>query len=139
MAKTRERISDVRPYVERAMKDEDLRDNVLTALAAAREVYGELLGDRGVAGIASRVASDKDVQDNLRTAVDELREAADRFQGKKKDHGGRNTTLMFALITLGVLFNPMTGPGTRKWIKERIFGPSDDFSYSDGNSPSSTQ
>ncbi len=137
MAKTRDRLSDVRPYVERAMKDEDLRDNVLTALAAAREVYGELLGDRGVAGIASRVASDTDVQDNLRTAVDELREAADRFQGKK-DNGGRNTTLVLALVTLGVLFNPMTGPGTRKWIKERIFGPSDDFSYSDGNSPSST-
>lgn len=134
MAHTRDRIGDVKPYVERAMKDEDLRDNVLTAFAAAREVYNELLGDRGVTGIASRVASSKDVQGNLRTAVEELREASDRLQGRE-DHGGRNTFLLVTGITLGLLFNPMTGPATRKWVKDKIFGPSDEFTYG-GNSSS---
>ena len=32
----------MRPYVERAVKDEDVRDNVLAAFQAAREVYNEL-------------------------------------------------------------------------------------------------
>jgi len=132
MANTRDRIGDVKPYVERAMKDEDLRENVLTAFAAAREVYNELLGDRGVTGIASRVASSKDVQENLRTAVDELREASDRLQGRK-DHGGRNKILLLTGLTLAILFNPMTGPPTRKWVKDKVFGPSDEFSYG-GNS-----
>lgn len=137
MAKTKERISDVKPYVERAMKDEDLRDNVMAAFAAAREVYNELLGDRGVTGIASRVATDKDVQDNLKTAVDELRQAADRFQGKEA-HKSRNSMVLLAGITIGILFNPMTGPSTRKWIKEKVLGPSDDdFTYG-GNSSSSS-
>ena len=134
MAKTKDRISDVRPYVERAMKDEDLRDNVVTAFAAAREVYNELLGDRGVTGIASRVATDEDIQKNLKKAVDELRAASDRIQGKQ-DHGGRNTTLLLAGITLGILFNPVTGPSTRNWLKDKIFGPSDDFTYGGNGSP----
>ena len=138
MAKTKERISDVRPYVERAIKDEDLRDNVVTAFAAAREVYNELLGDRGVTGIASRVATDEDIQKNLKKAVDELRTAADRLQGKE-DHSGRNTMLLLAGITLGILFNPVTGPSTRKWMKDKILGPSDDFTYGGGNnSPQTT-
>lgn len=133
MAKTKDRIQDVRPYVERAVKDEDVRDNVLAAFQAAREVYNELVGDRGVTTIASRVATDKDIQDKLREAVDDLRAAADRVQGKE-DHGGRNTMLLMMGITLGILFNPMTGPATRQWLKEKVLGPSDDFTYSGGGS-----
>ena len=138
MAKTKERLSDVKPYVDRALKDEDLRDNVVTAFHAAREVYNELIGDRGVTGIASRVASDKDIQENLKKTIDELREAADRLQGKE-DHTGRNTMLLLAGIMLGILFNPVTGTATRSWLKERIFGPSDDFTYGGDGSPTSTQ
>ena len=137
MAKTKDRISDVKPYVERAIKDEDLRDNVVTAFAAAREVYNDLVGDRGVTGIASRVATDEDIQKNLKKAVDELRTAADRLQGKE-DHGGRNTMLLLAGITLGILFNPVTGPSTRKWMKDKILGPSDDFTYGGGNNSPQT-
>jgi deoxyribodipyrimidine photolyase-like uncharacterized protein len=130
---TKDKISEVRPYVERAMKDEELRDNVLSAFAAAREVYKELLGDRGVTGIASRVASDKDVQDKLREAVDELKHASTRLQGKD-EHKTRNSMLLLTGITIGILYNPMTGPQTRQWLKERVFGPEEDFTYSGGTS-----
>jgi hypothetical protein len=137
MAKTKDKVIDqagnVKPYIERAMKDEDLRENVMTAFAAAKEVYDELIGNRGVTTVAKRVATDKDMQENLRKALDELREAADRIQGKK-DHGGRNSTLLLAGITLGILFNPMTGAQTRKWVSDKIFGSSDDFTYGGDNS-----
>ena len=137
MAKTKDKVSDaadtVKPYVERAMKDEDLRDNVKAAFQAARDVYDELIGQRGVTTVAARVATDKDIQERLRDAVDELREAADRIQGKK-EHGGRNTTLLIAGIALGILFNPITGPATRKWVSDVIFGGDDDFTYSSGSS-----
>jgi hypothetical protein len=137
MTKTKDRIQDVRPYVERAVKDEDVRDNVLAAFQAAREVYNELIGDRGVTSIASRVATDKDVQDKLKEAIDDLRSAADRVQGKK-DHSSRNSMLLLTGITLGILFNPMTGPATRQWLKEKVLGPSDDFTYSGGGNSSTT-
>lgn len=117
--------------MERALRDEDLRDNVKSAFQAAREVYDELIGNRGVTTVATRVATDKEIQDKLKEAVDELREAADRFQGKK-DHGGRNATLLMAGIALGILFNPITGPSTRKFIADSLFGGGDDFTYDSG-------
>ena len=131
--KAAEKVQEVKPYVERALKDEDLRDNLKSAFEAAREVYAELIGDRGMTGVASKVATDKDIQDNLKRALDELREAGDRVRGKE-DHTGRNATLLLTGITLGILFNPVTGPATRNWLKDRVFGSDDEFGYSSESS-----
>jgi hypothetical protein len=133
MARTKDKLMDradeVKPYVDRALHDEDLRDNLKEAFAAAREVYSELMGGRGAFGAATRIATDKDIQDNLKKALDELRDAADRVQGKE-DHAARNRMLLLAGITAGILFNPMTGPQTRKWLMDKILGGSDDYDYS---------
>ncbi len=126
--KAKERIEDVRPYVERALKDDDLRDNLKSAFEAARNVYAELIGDRGMTGIATRVASDKEIQENLKKTVEELRTAADRVQGKK-DHATRNAMLLLTGLTIGILYNPATGPQTRQWLKEKVLGPDEDFTY----------
>ena len=134
MAKTRERVSDVKPYVERAIKDDEFRDNLKNAFFAARGVYDELMGPRGVSGKAVRVASDKDIRDNLRSAIDDLRNAADRIQ-KGPSHKGRNLLLVSG-IAIGIfLFNPMTGADARRWLKESVFGEEDEFGYQ-GNSGS---
>jgi hypothetical protein len=136
MAKTKDKVFDraggARPYIERAMKDEELRQNVRNAFESARSVYNELLGGRGAIPVAARVATDKEIQDRLREAIDELRQAADRVQGKK-DHGARNSVLLLTGIALGILFNPVTGPQTRKWLSDAMFGSSDEFTYQGGN------
>jgi hypothetical protein len=140
MTKTRDKVSDatanVKPYIERAMKDEQLRDDVLSAFATAKELYNELIGGRGAVTLATRVATDDDIRDKLKDAVDDLRSAADRLQGKQ-EHKSRNTGLLIAGIALGILFNPVTGPETRRWLKEMISG-GDDFSgsYSGGSGSS---
>jgi len=132
MAKTN--VSDVKPYVERAIKDEEFRDNLKNAFVAARDVYDELMGPRGVSGKAARVASDKDTRENLRSAIEELRSAADRIQ-RGPTHKGRNLLLVTG-IALGILlFNPLTGSDTRKWLKDTVLGEEDDFGYQ-GNSSS---
>jgi hypothetical protein len=134
MAKTRDRVSDVKPYVERAIKDEEFRDNLKNAFVAARGVYDELMGPRGVSGKAVRVASDKDLRDNLRSAIDDLRNAADRIQ-RGPSHKSRNLLLVSG-IAIGIfLFNPMTGADARKWLKESVLGEEDEFGYQ-GNSGS---
>jgi hypothetical protein len=140
MLKSKDRISDraekARPYVERAFRDEHVRENMKSALAAARTVYDELLGGRGVTTVATRVATDKEIQDNLRTAIEELRDAADRVQGKKGSHTGRNLFLLVG-IAIGLLYNPVTGPATRDWLKGLISGSDEDFEQqfnaTDGN------
>jgi len=137
MAKAKDMVEDAvdtaRPYVERLARDEDLHDNVKRAYVSARRIYDELLGDRGTTGAALKVARDKDLQKELRKAVEELREAGKRAQGKES-HSGRNASLLLAGITLGVLFNPATGPDTRRWLKDRLFGPEQPFeSYNQSN------
>jgi hypothetical protein len=136
MVKTRGRISDradtVKPYVERAIKDEHVRENVKSALAAARTVYDELLANRGVTTVATRVATDKEIQDNLRTAIEELRTAAQRVQGKRESHTARNALLLIG-IAIGLLYNPVTGPATRRWLGQMISGSEEDFEQSFGS------
>ena len=135
MAKAKDKLSDARPYVARALQDEEVRENVKSAIAAAREIYDELVGGRRPTAVAARVATDKEIQDNLRSAIDDLKKAAGRVQGKK-EHSNRNAVLLLTGIVLGILFNPVTGSQTRDWISGRIFGEGGDESSttSGGNS-----
>lgn len=136
MAKTKDKVSDaadnVKPYIDRALHDQELRDNLRSAYKSARTIYDELIGKRGVTGVASRVAADKDIQEELRSTIADLRKAADRVQGKEP-HKSRNGMLLFLGIVLGVLLNPMTGESTRKWLSDRVFGGGDDFTYQGGS------
>jgi hypothetical protein len=125
MAKAKDRLIDAKPYVTRALQDEEVRENVKSAIATAREIYDELIGGRGATAVATRVATDKDIQENLRDAIDDLKNAAERVQGKK-DHSGRNATLLLTGIVLGVLFNPVTGPATREWLMNKVLGEGDE-------------
>src|SRR5262245_10712160 len=128
-----DRANDVRPYIERAFKDERVREDVKSAIMTAREIYGQLMGERNqITAAAARVATDKEIHESLRDAIDDLRDAADRIQGKS-NHAARNTTLLMTGIVLGILFNPLTGPGTRRWLQDKIFGEGEEFEYRQDN------
>src|SRR5438270_5975681 len=129
MAKTKDKVLDsagsVKPYVERALRDEELRENVKNAFESAREVYNELIGNRRLVTTASRVVTDKDIHEQLKRAVDEMRSAADRIQGRKR-HRSRNSTLLLAGVALGVL---ALNPTTRSWIFDKVMGGGSDDDF----------
>ena len=136
MTKTEDKLYDtaanVKPYVERAMTDEKLREDVMSAFATARGLYDELIGGRNAVAVASRVASDEEIRERLKGAIDDLRNATVRLQGKQSK-SGISGKLVVAGIVLAILFNPLTGPATRKWISDRVLGGGDDFTYQGGS------
>ena len=127
MPKTKETLLDaadnIKPYIERAMTDEKLRAELMRAFGTARELYGELMSgkDRPIT-LASRVATDDEIRDKVREAIDDLRHASERIKVKqdKERSSGRGAKLLIAGIALGILFNPVTGAETRRFIKELI-------------------
>ncbi len=134
MASAKQRVSEVKPYVERALNDEQVRENIRNAFFAARDVYDELLGGRGASAMASRIATDEEMRDNLRRAVDELRRAADRVRGRD-EHTARNVLLLLTGVAIGVLFNPFTGPSARRWLKATVFGGGEEPAYESDGQP----
>jgi hypothetical protein len=138
--KTTEKVTDtvdtLRPYVDRALKDEDFRNDLQDAFEAARGLYGNLQKRNGLTAGATKLATDKDTQESLRRLLDDLQSAGDRLKGKKDTHKARNTLLLAGVI-VGALYNPWTGDQTRKWIMDKIAG-GDDLQPLDTYEPVST-
>ena len=107
------------------MTDEKLRAEVMRAFGTARELYGELIAatsDRPIT-LASRVATDDD--DPRQAPRGDRRPAPARASGSRARRAGalvgrgpRRSSI--AGIALGILFNPVTGAETRRFIKDLI-------------------
>ena len=117
----------LKPYVQRAMTDPELREDLLAAFVAARSIYGQMSKGRGIKGKAEKV-SEKDFQKQIQYLVSDLSEASDKLKGtaKKKGHKARNRVILLTGVTLGVLYNPWTGQATRDWIMEQVAGGNGD-------------
>jgi hypothetical protein len=129
MAKKAAKVADtfetLRPYLERAMRDEEFRKDLKDAFGAARELYGPLSKKNGVSGSAKALATDKKAQEQLRRALDDLMSAKDTLKGKKrKSHKGRNMVLLAGIVA-GALYNPWTGPQTREKLLDMVAGNDD--------------
>jgi hypothetical protein len=143
MNTTKEKVADatshVRPIVERALRDEELRQNVKDAYLSARALYDQLLTRNDVSHVATKLVSDEDVQAQLRNVVAQIRGAAGRAQAaqeaaQKEERSARHTLLLVTGIVIGLLVNPLTGPSLRRFVKRRLFGAkSDGFVYHEGN------
>ena len=145
MTYTKEKVagaaSSARPYVERAIRDKELRDNVRNAYSSARAVYDELASKRRVSDAATQLAGDKDLQNQLRNAIDELRSAAGRVGAVKRQspepmQAARNGLILLAGIALGLLLNPITGPAVRRLLARKLFGSGNGFMYQGNGSKS---
>jgi hypothetical protein len=124
-AKMTDTFEAVKPYLERALRDEEFRKDLKDALTAARELYGPLTKGNGVAASARTLATDKKAQEHMRRALDDLASAAGTLQGTKKKSTKGRKMLIMAGIVAGILYNPWTGPQTREKILDMIAGSDD--------------
>src|ERR1700756_431636 len=89
MNTTKERVVDaashVRPYVERALRDEELRRNVKDADTSARALYEQLVARNNVSHVAPSLVSAEHIQRELRNVVAKLRSAAGRVQTAQEE------------------------------------------------------
>lgn len=111
------------------MNDERLRDDVIRAFKTARALYAELASDADhPLTLASRVATDDDIRERLRDALQDLRRAGERLQGTHGRASSRSPSLVVAGLALAALFNPLTGPRTRRFIRDLLSGANRDGS-----------
>jgi len=126
--KVRVAAGTARPYVERALTDEEFRESLRAAFLSAKQIYDELMPPRGVSGMASKVATDQEIRDSVKSALVELRNAAERLQEERREtHRARNLLLIMLGVVIGIFFNPFTGQKTRGWVKGQVSGG--EFSY----------
>ena len=105
-AKMADTFETIKPYLERALKDDEFRQDLKDALSAARELYGPLTKSNGVAAGAKTLATDKKAQEHMRRALEDLSSAANTLQGaKKRSHKGRKMLILAGVIA-GALYNP---------------------------------
>jgi hypothetical protein len=119
-------VDTLRPYVKRAMEDPELREDLLAAFVAARELYGQVSNRSGVKGKAEKI-SDKEFQKDFQSFVSDLSDATDKLKEAGSSHKTRNRVILLTGVTLGVLFNPWTGQQTRDWIMGHVAGNGDGF------------
>ena len=135
--------ASARPYVERAIRDKELRDNIRNAYTSARAVYEELSSRRRMSDAASQLAGDRDLQDEIRAAINELRNAAGRVKDVKRGspepaRAATNGLLLLVGIVLGLLLNPITGPALRRLLARKLFGSGNGFVYQGNGSKTSS-
>jgi len=147
MVNTKDKVtgaaSSARPYVERALRDQELRDNIRNAYASARAVYEELSSRRRMSDAASQLAVDKDIHDEIRSAIDELRNASRRVKDVKNGapepaRAAKQSVILMFGILVGLLLNPITGPALRRAIGRKLFGSGNGFVYQGNGSKSSS-
>jgi len=132
MANVKATVAGAKPVVGKLAKDEKLRATLLDAFATAREVYSELDDEKKAQALATRVASDPKLQKQLRKTIAEVQKAGKR--ATKKSHKKRNALIM-AGVVIGLLYNPATGPDTRKWLREKTSGGGDETFEYEGLAP----
>ena len=125
------------PYVQRILQDEELRDNMVVAVEAARNAYARL--NKGKAP-AKNLLDDKKLHKELKRsptpcATRRPRCAPRRRARKpaKKRKGGIGKLLLIAIIGGAVAM--AASEGLRNKVLDALFGAEEEFDYSSNTSP----
>jgi hypothetical protein len=131
-----EKISAARsnPYVRQLVEDEDLHDNVLAAVGAAKSAYTRLNNGKGPSTKA--LLDDRKLHRDLKQAAESLKTAADSLRAapqKRRRHRGRT----LVVIVLGAGLALALSEGLRTKVLDALFGKEEEFDYTSTTTPAS--
>ena len=126
------------PYVQRIIQDEELRDNMVVAVEAARNAYARLNNGKKP---AKALLDDKKLHKEFRRSADALREASLALRqapkgatpAKAKRKGGIGRLLLIAIIGGAVAL--AASEGLRNKVLDALFGAEEEFDYSSNTTP----
>ncbi len=125
------------PYVQRILQDEELRDNMVVAVEAARNAYARLSNGKAP---AKTLMEDKKLHKELKRSSDALRDATTALRAApksskpaKKRKGGFGRLLLVAIIGSAVAL--AVSESLRNKVLDALFGAEEEFDYSSNTSP----
>jgi hypothetical protein len=124
-----------KPYVQRVVQDEDLRDNVRVAFDAAQDAYKRLANGKSP---QKALVDDKKLQKDLKEAASALRDAGQALKEgpKKQKKGGLGRKLMVLIIGAGIAM--AVSEDLRNKVLDALFGKEEEFDYTSTAAPPAT-
>ena len=123
-----------KPYVQRFIEDQELRDNFLAAIDSGRSAYGRLTNGKAA---HKALLEDKKLQGDLRDAVVSLRDATVALNEppKKKRRLGRKLLIVVLAAGLALALSETL----RSKVLDALFGAEEEFEYTPPPPPASSQ
>ena len=129
-------VAKAKPYVQRFIEDEELRENVRAAVDSGRSAYGRLTNGKAA---RKSLLEDKKLQADIREAAASLRDATVAFneapKKKKKRHLGRNLLVVVLAAALALALSE----SLRSKVLDALFGAEEEFEYTPPPPPASSQ
>jgi hypothetical protein len=123
------------PYVQRAIEDQELRENVRAAYESARSAYGRLTNGKPAARV---LMDDKKFQKELRHAADALKDASSALREgpkRRKRKGGLGRLLLVGIVGAGLAI--ALSEDLRSKVLDALFGKEEEFDYTSTTAPAS--
>jgi hypothetical protein len=122
------------PYIRRLIEDDELRQNIRTAVDSARSAYGRMMNGKPA---HRALLEDKKLQRELRRGAEALRDASTSLREapkKRRRSGGAGRLLVIAAV--GGLLAIALNEGLRSKVLDALFGAEEEFDYTSTTTPS---
>ncbi len=129
-------VGTARPYVQRLIEDEELRDNLREAYESGRNAYARASDAKR----PSDMLDDKKLQKELRNASEAMRSVSDALRNpEQRSRGGFGLGKVLLLLIVGAILALALSEDLRKAVLDQLFGAEEEFEYTSTTAPAVDQ
>ncbi len=121
-------------YVQRLMKDEDLRENLRVAFDSSKKAYSRISNGKG----PQAIMDDKKTRKEIKEAASSFKEAADTLRGTKRKRKAKRRGGLLVVLVVGGVAAVALNEGLRKKVLDTLFGAEEEFEYTSTTTPATS-